>query len=116
MMNYIAIVCFSFFSAFVNAGFSWDGTYTGEINGVAVGHWGHVGVGLPSGQKCNNRSEVLLLKSNEYFKEILSVLLAAEASGKQVTLYRVTSQVQEIAATYSYCIIGSAALGDYPTW
>lgn len=115
-MKHLGIILLLFFSEFVNAGFSSDGTYTGEINGVAVGHWGHVGVGLPSGQKCNNRSEVLLLKSNEYFKEILSVLLAAEASVKQVTLYRVTSQVQEMEANYSFCIIGSAALGDYPTW
>lgn len=44
MMKYIGLVFSLLFSVFVNAGFSWDGTYTGEINGVAVGHWGHIGV------------------------------------------------------------------------
>jgi hypothetical protein len=91
------------------------GTYKGKIKGVGVGFWGHIGVGL-DGIKCNGRDEVLLLSTNANHKEIYSLLLAAEASGKLVIFYKVAGVIEQVDPNYSYCVIRSAALGDFPQW
>ena len=70
-----------------------NGTYEGKVRGVAIGFWGHVGVGL-DGVQCEGKNEVLLLSSNEKYKDILSVLLAAEASGKSVMFYKVNATTE----------------------
>jgi len=91
------------------------GTYNGIAKGVAVGFWGQVGVGL-DGVSCNGRNEVLLLLSNSKYKEILSVLLAAEASGKTVVFYSLTGSLHEVAPGHTYCAIRYASFGDFSAW
>ena len=38
--------------------------YFGPIQGVGVGFYGHVGIGLPAGQTCNGSNMVVLLTTN----------------------------------------------------
>ncbi|TPW09189.1 MAG: hypothetical protein FD130_2621, partial [Halothiobacillaceae bacterium] len=70
-----------------------NGTYRGQIKGVGIGFWGHVGVGL-DGVTCRGFTEVVLKKDNPQYKDMLAVLLAAESTGKQVNMY-IVQQVHE---------------------
>jgi len=99
-----------------SAGIDTSGSYNGKIKGVAIGHWGHVGVGFVDGVQCNGKNEAILLTSNPLYKEILSLLLAAETAKSDVILFRLSSKVQEFSASSSYCIVSSASLGDFTSW
>lgn len=92
------------------------GTYKGKIKSIAIGHWGHVGIELDGVSTCSGRAEVMLLSTEPLFKEMLSTLLAAQASQQDVVLYKITSNTQSFAANYTYCIVEYAAIGNFSTW
>jgi hypothetical protein len=70
------------------------GTYRGTLNGVAYGFFSGTGVGLTDGATCNGQSVVILLNSNPQFKDMLAILLAAQASGGNVRMYRLADRVR----------------------
>lgn len=92
------------------------GTYHGTINGVGVGFFAGTGVGLTDGATCNGQNVVILLYTNPQYKDLLAVMLAAEASGKNVRMYRLLDNIQTFSGTYSYCVITTASLGDFAPW
>ena len=94
---------------------STDGsTYNGKIEGVAFNFYNHVGVGLPAGETCNSQRSLVLYTTHPQYKEIVSVLLAAESSGKQVKMYGLGRKVSDFGV--GYCVIEWAALGNFPLW
>jgi len=115
-MKKILILIFLTSANYVFAGnIDSNGTYTGKIKSVAVGHWGHVGVEM-EGATCNGRKEAILLKDNPFFKNIFSALLASQASKQISVLYRVTAKTHEFSPGYKYCVINSMAIGDFYQW
>lgn len=115
-MKYLIFLFSLFVSVSINAGsINSIGTYSGKINSVAVGHWGHVGIEL-EGAQCNGHNEVILLADNPLFNAHLSVLLAAQASQQDVVLYRVEATQKEFSPNYTYCIVSHASIGDFITW
>jgi len=117
MKKLIAALIFATFSLSVHSGdIATANTYFGPIQGVSVGFWGHVGVGLPSDQTCHGQRVVVLLNTHSKYKEILSSLLTAEASKSSVKFYFLGSQTITFGGSYSYCVITEAALGDFPGW
>ena len=91
-----------------------NGTYRGQLLGVAVGFFGNVGVGLP-GANCNNQGVVVLLTSNPLYKETLATLLSAQATGQNVVLNTLSAQTQNFGGI-NYCVITQASLGAFPLW
>jgi len=89
-------------------------TYSGKIEGVAIGFFDHVGIGLPAGDTCNGRKSLALLTTHPQYKEIMSVLLAAEASGKIVKFYGLGSEISTFGS--GYCVVNWASLGNFPLW
>jgi hypothetical protein len=94
------------------------GTYHGTINGVAYNFFSGTGVGLTGGATCNGQSVVILLNSNPQFKDMLAILLAAQATGGNVRIYRLLDNIQTYYnnPAYSYCVITAISLGDFPLW
>jgi len=94
------------------------GTYRGTINGVAYNFFSGTGVGLTGGATCNGQPVVILLNSNPQFKDMLAILLAAQASGSNVRMYRLLDNIQTYYnnPAYSYCVISAISLGDFPLW
>jgi len=90
-------------------------TYYGKINSIAIGFFGNVGIALESGTTCNDQSVVVLLTSSSKYKDILSLLLTAEISQKEVHMYRVASELSTFG-TPPYCVITEAGLGQFPLW
>ena len=90
-------------------------SYYGKTEGVGVGFWGHVGVGLPTGTTCRGQERVILLTTNPRYNEIYSILVTAESSGKQVKFYNVTNSITPTAGT-TYCVIDFVALGNFYGW
>src|SRR5882757_3670120 len=92
-----------------------NGSYHGTIEGVAVGFFGHVGVGLV-GANCNGSSVVVLLTTNPHYKDILSVLLSAQSANADLRLLWLSSQLQDFGSGNVYCVINYASLGNFPLW
>lgn len=93
------------------------GTYHGTIQGVGVGFFGGIGVGLTDGATCNGSGVVILLYSNPQYKDMLAVLLAGQASGGNVRMYQMANVITSYySGTYAYCTITSVSLGDFPLW
>jgi hypothetical protein len=46
---------------------------------------------------------------------MLSALFAAEAGERNVRMYQVTAEVQNIGG-YTHCIVNNISLGDFSTW
>lgn len=90
-------------------------TYFGPTQGIAIGFFGHVGVGLPVGQTCHGLNVVLLLTTNAQYKDMLSTLLAAEAAKQSVDLYQLGAQTATFGST-AWCVITGVSLGDFPIW
>lgn len=114
-----ALLATGFFMLSANAGtIDSVGTYRGTIDGVGIGFFAGVGVGLTGGATCNGKSVVILLFSNPQYKDLLAVLLSAEASGKNVRMYRLLDNIETYynTSTYAYCVITAASLGDFPLW
>ena len=88
--------------------------YIGNINSVAVGFFGHVGVGLPDGQTCHGQRVIVLLTTHPLFESMLSVLLTAEAAQKEVNVFQLGSQESDFGV--GYCVITHVSLGDFPLW
>ncbi len=98
-----------------SASFDSAGTYRGKIKGIAIGHWGHVGIEL-DGIECNGKKEAVLLTSEPLFDELISTLLAAQVSQQDVVLLRVAVTKTEFDPAYIYCTIKHAAIGDFSAW
>jgi hypothetical protein len=92
------------------------GNYAGPIQGVALGFFSSVGVGLPSGQTCHGKNVVVLLTTHPRYKEILAAMLAAEAGNRNVRFNQIGGVVETFSPGYTYCVIGEAAIGDFPLW
>lgn len=117
MKNVVATIGFIVWSSIASAGdISTASTYFGGIQGVGVGFWGHVGVGLPVGQTCHGSQTVVLLTSNPRYKEILTILIAAESTGQSVKMYQLGASNYAPAAGATYCVVTEAALGNFPIW
>ena len=91
-------------------------TYVGPTQGIGVGFFDHVGVGLPAGQTCHGANVAVLLTTNTKYKEILSTLLLAEATKQPVTIYQLGAQTTTFAGTYIYCVVTQASLNTFPLW
>lgn len=115
MNRTLAALVLAFYSFTSQAGdIATAATYFGSTQGIGVGFFGHVGVGLPVGQTCHGSNIVILLNTNPQYKEILSVLLAAEAGKQSVKFYQLGAQTTTFGS--SYCVITAASLGDFPIW
>ena len=89
-------------------------TYSGKITGVAIDFYYHTGIGLPDGETCNGKPAIVLLKTHPRYKEILSVLLIAESTGKTVEIYGLGQELSDFGA--GYCVVKFASLGNFPLW
>ena len=96
--------------------FDGNGDYHGTIQGVAVGFFSNVGVGLTDGATCSGQGVAVLLTSNPQYKDILAVLLAAQSTGSNLRLWYLTGATQTFPGGYTYCVINFASLGDFPLW
>lgn len=82
-----------------------------------MGFFNQVGVGLNA--PCLGQNVAVLLTSNRQYNEMLSTLLAAQASGATVQMYQLTSQStagNPIFAGFTYCVITPVSLGTFPLW
>jgi len=115
------IICALAMSAALSttASASWidsNGNYVGTISSVGVNFFDGIGVGLTDGVTCNgSRPVVYLPYSNPRYKEILAVLVAAQASGQEVRMFRIRDTLSPLG-NYSYCTITSASIGGFPLW
>jgi hypothetical protein len=92
------------------------GTYHGTLNGVGPGFFSGIGVGL-DGVTCNGQSVVILPYSNPNYKDYLATLLAAQAGGQTVRMYRMADTITSFYnGAYAYCTITAVSLGDFPLW
>ncbi len=92
------------------------GTYHGTLNGVATGFFSGIGVGL-DGVTCNGQSVAILPFTDPHYKDYLATLLAAQASGQSVRMYRMADTITSFyGGTYAYCTVTSVSLGDFPLW
>ena len=116
-MKKVVFVYFGILMSFnvVAADLTGTDTYYGKINSVSVGFFSNVGVALQDGTTCNGQKVAVLLTTNPKYKEILSLLLTAETSQKEVHFYRVASNLSQFG-TPPYCVINEAALGKFPLW
>ena len=93
------------------------GTYHGPIGSVASNFFSGVGVGLTGGVTCNGQSVVILPYSLSNYKDILATLLTAQASGQDMSLYRMMDVITSFyGGTYAYCTISAASVGIFPLW
>ncbi|WP_116812221.1 hypothetical protein [Steroidobacter cummioxidans] len=100
-------------------GASWidpNGNYVGPISSVAVNFFEGIGVGLTNGVTCNGSPVVYLPYSNAHYKEILATLVAAQASGQEVRMFRIMDTISSFAGGHSYCTMTSASIGPFPLW
>jgi hypothetical protein len=110
-----ATVCF-LSAATVNAGSITNGNYIGTVQGIGIGFFSNVGVGLTGGATCNGQSVVVLLTSNPQYTAMLAALLSAQASGQDVKLFAITGTTQTFAGGNTYCVITAVSFGDFPLW
>jgi hypothetical protein len=105
------------FSSFIKAGeISNTNSYYGQIQGVSVGFYTHVAIGLPAGQTCLGSSVAVLLNSNPKYKEILSVFILSEATKQSVKIFQPSAQTISFPGGGTYCVVTEAALGNFPLW
>ena len=86
------------------------GTYRGAILSVAPGFFAGIGVAL-EGVTCNGQPVAFLPYSDPHYKDMLAVLLSAQATGQNARMYRMLDTI-----SYGYCTISSASVGDFPFW
>jgi hypothetical protein len=89
-----------------------DQTYFGVITAVAPGFYGYIGVELAPGMSCRGSRQVLLMKSNPMYNEILSLLIASQVNQAPVKFARLASNVD----TTGYCVIHEASIGNFSPW
>lgn len=112
---WIATLFLTFACPAVAATIDGVGTYRGTISSVAVNFYAGVGVSLTDGVQCNGMSVVVLPYSDAHFKEMHATLLAAQASGQNVRMYRMADLLTTLGG-FSYCTITTVSLGDFPYW
>ena len=85
--------------------------YLGKVQSVAVGFYGHTGVGPQDGTTCQGSPIAVLLTSNPKYKEILSLLYVAETTQSAVQFYALAMVRSEFGA--GWCVIREASLGRF---
>ena len=91
-----------------------EANYSGKIESVAIGFFGHVGIGLPAGDTCHGQPIIVLLTTHPQYKEILSTLLAAQTSGQEVNIHRLGLETSSFGV--GYCVVQYLSLGDFIVW
>jgi hypothetical protein len=92
------------------------GNYRGTVRSVAPGFFAGVGVEL-DGVTCNGWSVVILPHSDTRYKDILAVLLSAQATGQNVRMPGMLGVLTTFGSgSYSFCTITAASVGDFPLW
>ncbi|GFE80187.1 hypothetical protein GCM10011487_21870 [Steroidobacter agaridevorans] len=93
-----------------------NGNYVGPISSVAVNFFEGIGVGLTDGVTCNGSPVVYLPYSTPHYKDILATLVAAQASGQEVRMFRIKDTISTFPGGYAYCTMTSASIGGFPLW